>query len=330
MKRILAYVVIAIMVIYGLNRTSETAKTPFKIRYSTVPVTIDSLFHIAYTKDLFKEQGLDVEYTLNNDGKTSLNQLFNGSADIVTVTAVPIVYNSFKRDDFYILADIKHTNIHKGIVRKSSGIKSEKDLKGKKLAAMKGTSAEFFMDTYLAIHNIDKQDNTIIESMNAPQKVEAFVKGEIDGFFCWEPFISKAEKLLGDDALVLPNKDVFIGSWLIIAKKEFVNSHPLEVENFLRALYKAEGIIENDRKAALTMHAKLVGVDRDVASKSFSGDGYSMKLDESLLNLLEDEAQWIIDSNYTDAKKMPNYLKRIYTKSLKAVKPGAVTIVGYQ
>ncbi len=331
MRRVFIFIMMIIILLLVIFKiTDKEPQVLENIRYSTVPVAVDSLFHIAYSEDMFKDLGLDVESRLNPDGKSSLEDLFENRADIIAVTATPIVYKSFERDDIYILADIKHTDIHKVIVRKSSGINSVEDLKGKKIAVMKGTSAEFFMDTFLSFNNIDPKHLDLVKSLNAPQKLDAFLKDEIDGFFCWEPFIAKAKKALGDDALILVNKDVFVGSWLIVAKKEFVDKEPQKVKGFLSALHKAEGFVKDDREASIKIYSQISGVDIEIAKKLFSPEGYSMKLDESLLNLLEDQAQWSIDYQYIDTGPIPNYLKMIYTQSLKEIDPDAVTIIGYQ
>ncbi len=332
MKKIIISLLVMGLIVYlvstNINTNSKNENLNLeKIVYGTAPVTIDSLFHIAYKKEYFKEFGIDVEMQLNPDGKTSLKNLFNNKADIVAVAGIPIIYNSFIRDDFVIIADIKHTDIHKAIGRKSSGIQNANDLVGKKVAVMKGTSAEFFMDQYFAFNKINMDDVTLAKSLNAPQKLQAFLDNKIDAFFCWEPFISKAKKALGDGAVILKNEDVFIGSWLIVVKKEFLSKNRKVVINFLKALHKAEEMIKNHRDEAIKIHSEVVGIDIDIAKALFSKNGYKIKLDQSLLILLEDQARWAIDYKYVKSSKVPNYLNFIDTTLLKEIHPEDMTII---
>jgi len=43
---------------------------------------------------------------------------------------------------------------------------------------------------------------------------------------------------------------------------------------------------------------------------------------------MEDEARWMMHNGLVTADRAPNFLDFIYTDALKAVKPGAVNIVG--
>jgi hypothetical protein len=43
---------------------------------------------------------------------------------------------------------------------------------------------------------------------------------------------------------------------------------------------------------------------------------------------MKDEAQWLIDSHFTNEKAIPNFVSYIYTDALKAVKPESVSIIG--
>ncbi len=334
MKKILFGIIVITLIVFITLSTEDKKveikqKTLVEVVYGTVPVTIDSLFHVAYKKEYFQELGIDAKMQLNSSGKASLDNLFGGKADIIAVTATPIIYASFKRDDFVIIADIKHTDIHKGIARKSSNIKIATDLTDKKVAVMKGTSAEFFMDQYLAFNRVDTSNIDVTKSMNAPQKLQAFLDNKIDAFFCWEPFISKAKKALGDEAVILPNKDVFVGSWLIVVKKEFLENNKETVKNFLKALYKAEVFTKNNRDEAIKIHSQVVGIDLDIAKELFSKEGYRMKLDQSLLTLLEDQARWVMEYKYVTSDKIPNYLNIIDTKPLSSIDKNTVTILGY-
>jgi len=53
---------------------------------------------------------------------------------------------------------------------------------------------------------------------------------------------------------------------------------------------------------------------------------YQLTLDQSVLKVLEQEAQWAMENNLTTATKAPDYRNYIYVDTLKKVKPEAVKI----
>lgn len=57
------------------------------------------------------------------------------------------------------------------------------------------------------------------------------------------------------------------------------------------------------------------------------GIEYKLSLEKTLLIAMEDEARWHIEKQYTDIKKVPNYLDKIYFDALESVNPGAVNII---
>ncbi len=53
----------------------------------------------------------------------------------------------------------------------------------------------------------------------------------------------------------------------------------------------------------------------------------AIKLEQSLLISLEDEARWAIKNNLVEGTTIPNYLKFIYLDSLKSLNPDIITII---
>lgn len=308
------------------NGQEDESKKKTKIVYGSVPVIIEAPVHIAYQKKFFDEQDLDVDLRINPDGATSLTQLFDGTADIIGVTGTPIVYNSFIRDDFYIIGDVKHYNIHFCLGRKDKGVENISDLKGKRIAVMLGTSGEFFMDLFFAYHGIDRSEVDLV-NLNAPDMLKALVSGDVDAMFCWEPWIMKAHNALGENSVLLPNENIHVGSWVIVVLKKYADKHPDILKRFIQAIVKAEEYIQKNPDDAIKIHSEVSSVDPEIAKSMMDKLTHGMVLDESLLATLEDQARWAVKSKYVDSSKIPNYLNLIYFDALYAVRPDSVTII---
>ena len=69
-------------------------------------------------------------------------------------------------------------------------------------------------------------------------------------------------------------------------------------------------------------------MDRELAKVIWGDLTFRLVLDQSIIDVLETEARWIIHNKFTEKTTIPNYLPFIFVDGLKAVKPAAVTIVG--
>jgi len=54
---------------------------------------------------------------------------------------------------------------------------------------------------------------------------------------------------------------------------------------------------------------------------------FSLSLDQSLVIAMQDEAQWMINNQFTNQTQIPNFTNYIYTRGLIAVDPQSVTLV---
>ena len=120
---------------------------------------------------------------------------------------MPVVFESFKRQDFCIIATFAYSfPFVKIIARKDSGIKKGVDLKGKKVGANRETSSHFFLGIFL-IHNrlsISDVEMINIRTVDLPA---ALKNNEVDAISVWQPYTQNAMQLLGDNAVELPSSE---------------------------------------------------------------------------------------------------------------------------
>ncbi len=140
--------------------------------------------YIAQEQGYFANEGLDITIQEYPSGKLATQGMLAGEMDISTVADLPIVYNSFTREDFCIFATFTSSySFVKMIARKDKGIQTGTDLKGKKAGANRGTSSHFFLATFL-IHNhlsISDVEMVHIKTVDLP---DALNNGEVDAVLC--------------------------------------------------------------------------------------------------------------------------------------------------
>ncbi len=115
--------------------------------------------------------------------------------------------------------------------------------------------------------------------------------------------------------------------FLLITKKDWLKSHTLEVERLLKVFIQAEQFIKNNEKEAKEFLKNRAKYTSDYIDYVWEGLNFTVKLPQSLLLVMEDQAQWRIENKLTNKKQIPNYLDYIYIDGLKNLKPDAVTII---
>jgi ABC-type nitrate/sulfonate/bicarbonate transport system substrate-binding protein len=286
-----------------------------------------TLVRIALRNGYFEEYGLNVTMTEQSLGKFSLQEVFDGKADIATVAEMPVMKNSFKRDDIRVLATIhtSSTNV-KIIARKDHGINAAGDLKGKRVGTTVGTVGEFFLFSFLLHAGLGAEDIKLVDK-DPSGLSEALRAGEIDAFSLREPHVFRAQEELGNKAITLPLSGAYTATFNVVSLSDFIERKPHLVKRLLQALLQAEEFVKNNREETIDIISQDLQLDRGYLDGTWEESKFTLALDQSLILTMEDEARWAIKNNLTSAKKVPNYLDLVYLDALEAVKPEAVTII---
>lgn len=282
---------------------------------------------VAVKKGLFNKNGIEVEIEKFPSGKRALHEgLFTGGADIAVSTEVPIVVSMIENKKFSIIATtFSADNVNRIIARKSAGINSPADLKGKDISTQKASAVHFFLHLFLAEQGLAAKD--IKPSyMKAELLPQALASKKIDAFSMREPYISQAKELLGDDHIIFSAPGVYRQLEAVVVNKHLLNK-PQTIKNFLKALIEAERFINENSDEAKRIIADQLQVSKDAIDKIWPEVQLKVSLEQSSLILMENISRWAIEEKLVEEKKVPNILEYIYFKGLKSLKPLAVDII---
>lgn len=283
--------------------------------------------YIAQKQGYFEKEGLDVTIREFSSGKAAAGSMFKGEVDISTVADMPVVFNSFLREDFCVISTLTSSyDFIKIIARKDRGIKTGADIKGKKVGANIGTSSHFFLGVFL-IHNrlsISEVEMINIGTLDLPA---ALKNNEVDAISVWEPYAQEVRQLLQDNAIELLCSEIYRTTFDFAALKSFVQDHQETVKKFLQAIDKAALFTRSNREESQEIIAANFNIDKKIVNMLWDDYIFKVSLDQALLTSWDDIARWAIDNRLTDKKTIPNYLKFVHLDALAAVKPEAVTII---
>ncbi|MGC2062430.1 MAG: NrtA/SsuA/CpmA family ABC transporter substrate-binding protein [Thermodesulfovibrionales bacterium] len=315
-------------VLFACTRTDQKSAGPTeKITIAYSAATEAVLAEVAQQQGYYLQEGLEATPLLRSFGKAALKEVLDGKADFATVAEPPVVFTIMNGEKIAVVATIQTTTNGNAIIaRKDKGILTPKDLKGRKIGVTPGTTGDFFMDSFLAMHGISKKDVKVI-SLSPNELSTALVNGDVDAVSAFTLYLIQLEKKLGEKGITFYDKDLYTFSFNIVATQEFIRNNPGKVKKLLQSLIKAEKFVKQNPDEAQRIIADYSRLDMAVVRGLWTDTTHRVSLDQSLVFSLEDVSRWAINSGLTDSKKVPNYLDFIYFDGLRSVKPEAVRIL---
>lgn len=162
------------------------------------------------------------------------------------------------------------------VVPTKSAIRSPKDLKGKKVAVVKGSYAHHLLVLVLQKGGLTTKD---VEFINLSQGdiATAIVNGTIDAAAIWEPLITKLETQ-GAVRVLADGTGIKKGALVIIASNDFVTKHRDQTKAILKAYKRGADFIKANPKEAAQLIAKDVSMAPDLLLKVFAKFDYNPAL----------------------------------------------------
>ena len=188
----------------------------------------------------FAEEGLDVQLVEFADGPTIIAAMESGSIDMgyIGPGAHKLCING--RAEIFCFSQIG--NADHLLARRSAGIETVADLKGKKVGYSSGTSSEMILQYALEEEGMTWNDIEAYE-MDASALVTAMMSGAIDACACWSPSTTTIINASEGDVFSLcsnvtfAHRSVSPASWIVM--NDYYEKNADVVLRFTRALYKA-------------------------------------------------------------------------------------------
>lgn len=320
-----SFLVLAIIILWHVTPSSYAAnEQKQKIRFAFTYQPEVALVHVAMTKGYFDEEGLDIEPVMRMFGKPSLQAVLDDNADFATVAETPVMFSILNGEEIFVIAQIASSGKNTAVVtRKDTGIADPSMLKGRTVGVSHGTTGDFFLDSLLTANGLSRASVNTVE-VKPDDMLEALVSGRIDAACTWNYPLTLIQQKLGDNALVFFDEDIYTETFNIAVKQEFLVKNPEAAKKLLRALIKAENFARENPIEAQAIFSKFANVDPSLVELVWDSLHYQVRLDASLLIMLEDEARWAIHKKLTQETTLPDFMKYIHVDTLKAVAPAAV------
>ncbi len=211
-------------------------------------------------EDAFAPLGIEIKWIDFQFGPPLLEAINVGSVDFGFVgDAPPIFAQAGGARIRYVAVVTSDGNTQAIIVPEDSPIKTLADLRGKRVAFAKGSSAHNLLVAALEKAGLSWSD--ISPAPLAPaDATAAFVKGSVDAWSIWDPYLALAE--LNDHVRVIVfDKDVHKPNSFFIASTDFVEKYPSLVAR-LNTVFASEGVwADTHHEEVAKAQADATGVD---------------------------------------------------------------------
>ena len=219
----------------------------------------------------------------------SLNS--SGRADLATNSDTQTLRGSVAGPDLRVIFTIAECP-YRIIARRSAGIESLADLRGKRVATQLDSSAAYFLDLMLQTAGLTSGDVTSVPFMahtDSPISAvpDAICSGKIDAVALWEPQPQITKTLLGTDAIEFAEPAVYTEKFNLSTTQKNLDDPALRarIVAFVRALMTAAQQLKDDPESGQRMVAQTAHLDIDTVRGAWTRFNYPGTLAPDVLDV---------------------------------------------
>lgn len=315
-----------LLILFSGATSASAAPQTFTMAVAHLPHAAPLL--IAEAQGYFAAEGLPLKIIHCTIGRVCLQNLLDGQVQFATVGELPIVMAGFQRKDFAVVATyVTSGREFRMVVRKDRGIRSAKDLAGKRVGAIKGASSEYFADWFLTYQGVPTAEVETV-ALTPQDPIGPLARGEVDAAALFDPHGREALQRYGSQVVQLPSPTPFTNTLNIVSASTAVGARDEDIVKLLRAVARAMALMRSQPEVAKNIVANALKMDRQELARSWEDYDFKLHLGQPLVNRLEAQARWAQREKLSPPNAaMPDYLDLIRTGPLRSMDPRAVRLV---
>ena len=221
-----------------------------------------------------KSRGITVKWVEFQFGPPILEAINTGNVDFGYTGDAPPIFAQAARANLLYVAAVPSAGYNQGIVvPDNSPIRTLADLKGRKVAFAKGSSAQNTTVAALEKAGLAYTDITPV-TLGPADAVAAFAGGNIDAWSIWDPYLALAEN--GKVRVLAFSKDVQESNSFFLANKDFTTQHG-DIVALLNQTFAEEGKWAAEHRADVaTSLREATGVDKEATTRAVNRSQYAV------------------------------------------------------
>lgn len=307
----LASIGVAIVAInYGNQDPSTGQDRELTIGYFSRAIGYAPYF-VAQEKGWFEEHpaldGKDVKHVIYGDRATIADSFDSGKLDVLLSAEIPAIMCRAQGNDIRIIDVTGLITLH-WLARSELDATGMPDFSGKAVAYQSGTSSHYGLLTTLDRAGLDSSDFTL-RNMKAVEAQTAFEAGQVDAWIVWSPFFE--QQVINGKGSVVPNSKYNYATTLT-ASQSLIEKEPEVAQALTEILDRAQEWIVNNPSEAEEIVATATRQELSVAKEALKNVSFSASLDDEMLNMFQEMAEFLADNEIVRQGKTVNIREEMY------------------
>ena len=241
---------------------------------------------VAVKKGFFQKHGVDATLKVFPSAQEALESVLTGQVDTTANGPFNIPPVAARGGKIRIIAELERSDLQFGVAAKA-GIKSPKDLIGKKVGTQFNTSTEYYYHLYAAKYGLDESAITL-QNIAFPQLVPALAKGDIDAFFAFEPLMTRAlDNVPGSAVMHRSGQDSVMPLLVYLGVSEKLYGNKALAVAFLKGMVEAGDWANANRDETAALIATEFRMKPEDAKRFVGYFDYSVRWNRNSMDELE-------------------------------------------
>lgn len=217
-----------------------------------------------------------------------------GVADVATHAETQALRYSVEHPNLRIVLNVTR-GLYRIVARKSAGINSVADLKGKKIATIPVTSSGYFLERMLRSAGLSFADIQPVSVNPLSRMPEALANREVDAVVIWEPYSGNAVEAIKGDEIEFHGDDIYSEHFNLNSTAENL-ADPAKrpkIVAFVAAIIDAVEELKRDPAEAQRLLGQYGGFTPVEIARSWKEHEFAADYPADMLDILVVEEQWL-------------------------------------
>lgn len=216
-----------------------------------------------------------------------------GGADIAAQAETQALRASVDHPDLRIILTVTE-GLYEVVARRSAGIASAADLRGKRIGVFERTSAAYFLHGLLANAGLSEADITVVP-LRPREMAPALADGQVDAVAIWEPESERSRAVLGKDAIGIRHPAGYreLYNLNVTAAALADPARRAAILAFVRHAMRASRIARDHPEKIWPLVSESSGYELDLVAASWRHHRFPGTLPPDMLDILAAEEEWL-------------------------------------
>ena len=294
----LTLVCVAGLTVFSARQNPQTTAPPVQAAAAPAPLGADAPFTVAVATAVVEAApvymaaegpfGKSMQYI--NGGVRTLSNNGAHAAGNATTQMLVVIRDNPKVRLLFTLTE----GLYRIVAKRSAGINTLADLKGKRIVVPRSTSANYYLVAMLRSAGLQESDVTFV---NAPATAmaAALVKGEADAISMWEPESQNAVAALGQDAVIFQNNRIYREFYSIYSTTDVMNDprRRAQLVEFVRAINTQTNELKKDPRRFFPLISRITKHPEDQIARGWEHHAFPFNVPGDMLDIITEEEKWV-------------------------------------